>query len=75
MKHDPKVPAALPPGHYWATCRERTPMQALAHDHTVLFPQARCVSDGKRVVFYRDGNEIWACNALYAAVNFDIQPA
>lgn len=40
-----------------------------------FFPQARFISDGKHVAFYRNGNEIWSCNALYAATNFDIQPA
>ncbi len=75
MRHDPKPNAALAPGHYWATCRERTPMQAVANDHAAIFPQARCLSDGKRAVFYRDGKEIWTCSAAYAAVHFNIQPA
>jgi hypothetical protein len=39
--------------------------------HAEVFPGAHCVSDGKWVTFYKDGEEIWACNAVYAAAHFD----
>ncbi|GLC95179.1 hypothetical protein Tamer19_45870 [Cupriavidus sp. TA19] len=30
---------------------------------------------GKWVTFYKDGEEVWACNAIYAAAHFDFSPA
>ncbi|MGH8789971.1 MAG: hypothetical protein ACREYA_33480 [Cupriavidus necator] len=74
MEHNNKS-TPLPPGEYWATCRERTLMQALDKGHIPVFPQARCTSDGQRVVFYRNGVEVWSCSAAHAAGTFEIQPA
>ena len=63
----------LPSGHYWGT-----PHAPFALDgpicHDAVFPGAHCVSDGKWVIFYQDGNEVWACNAVYAAAHFDVAP-
>ncbi|GLC96659.1 MULTISPECIES: hypothetical protein [Cupriavidus] len=36
-----------------------------------VFLGAHCVSDGKRVTSYKDGEKVWACNAVYAAAHFD----
>ncbi|MFS8979738.1 hypothetical protein PO002_35610 [Cupriavidus necator] len=32
------------------------------------------MSDGKWVTFYKGGEEVWACNAMYAAAHFDFEP-
>jgi hypothetical protein len=47
-------------------------VQCLAAD------QYRCravlICGGKWVTFYKDGEELWACNAVYAAAHFDFAP-
>jgi hypothetical protein len=43
--------------------------------HEEVFPQARCVSHGRWCTFFRDGKEVWDCNASYAAANFIFDPA
>ncbi|MHA6823942.1 hypothetical protein ACQUJT_20300 [Ralstonia pseudosolanacearum] len=43
--------------------------------HSSVFPEAICVSDGRWCNFYRDGAEVWSCNANYAAVHFSMEPA
>lgn len=64
---------ALPSGHYWAVPRAPLPLDG-GNGHAEVFPGAHCVSDGKWVAFYRGGEEVWACNALYAAAHFDLVP-
>ncbi|WP_230625439.1 hypothetical protein [Cupriavidus necator] len=32
---------------------------------------AHCISDGKWVTFYKDGEEVRACNGICAAAHFD----
>ncbi|WP_244106630.1 hypothetical protein [Burkholderia anthina] len=65
---------ALAEGEYVATCRERNPLSAAANGHSLVFPNAHvCVKDGW-AYFYRNGVEVWSCNASYAAANFIIEP-
>ncbi|CAN7760133.1 hypothetical protein LJR296_006932 [Cupriavidus necator] len=45
--------------------------RATNNGHDEVFPGAHCISDGKWVIFYKDGEEVWACNAIYAAAHFD----
>jgi len=61
---------ALPSGHYWAVPHAPFPLD-MGNGHDEVFPGAHCLSDGKWVTFYKDGKEVWACNALYAAAHFD----
>jgi hypothetical protein len=61
-----KLITALPTGRYWATPRAPFPLDG-PNGHDEVFPGAQCVSDGKWVTFYKDGEEVWACNAVYAA--------
>ncbi|RWA50561.1 hypothetical protein AU476_27620 [Cupriavidus sp. UYMSc13B] len=70
----PKTIAPLPPGHYWATPHAPFPLDG-PNGHAEVVPGAHCVSDGKWVVFYKHGEEVWACNAMYAAAHFDFAPA
>ncbi|SPC24520.1 conserved hypothetical protein [Cupriavidus taiwanensis] len=62
----PKTIAPLPRGNYWATPHAPFPLDS-PNGHAEVFPGAHCVSDGKWVVFYKHGEEVWACNAMYAA--------
>lgn len=66
---------ALPDGEYWAICRERNALSAAMNGHSQVFPKARIMVRGGWAFFYRDDQEVWSCNAAYAAVNFDIQRA
>ncbi|WP_321920145.1 hypothetical protein [Paraburkholderia tropica] len=66
---------ALVDGEYCATCRERNPLSAAANGHSLVFPQARMVVADGWATFYRDGKEVWSCNAVYAAANFNVQTA
>ncbi|WP_414016522.1 hypothetical protein [Burkholderia vietnamiensis] len=68
-------PDLLPDGDYWATCRERNEMSAAINGHSAVFPQARMTVAKGWAVFYRNGEEVWTCNARYAAANFNIQKA
>jgi hypothetical protein len=62
--------SALPSGHYWAV--PHAPVLLDGPDgHEEVFPGAHCISDGRWVSFYRDDEEVWSCNALYAAAHFD----
>ncbi|MFS8979725.1 hypothetical protein PO002_35520 [Cupriavidus necator] len=61
---------ALPSGHYWAVPHAPVPLDA-DNGHDEVFPGANCISDGKWVTFYKKGEEVWECNALYAAAHFD----
>lgn len=49
-------------------------MLATVNGHDQVYPQAHCVSDGRWCTFFRDGKEVWDCNASYAAANFIIEP-
>lgn len=68
------APAPLPPGRYLIRTRETTPIAAAMNGHAAVHPHAECTSDGKWCVFYCDGQEVWSCNAVYAAANFDVEP-
>ncbi|WP_153950059.1 hypothetical protein [Cupriavidus sp. U2] len=65
---------ALPAGRYWAIPHAPFPLDG-PNGHDEVFPGAECISDGKWARFIRDGNEVWACNATYAAAHFDFTPA
>ncbi|WP_455289614.1 hypothetical protein [Cupriavidus necator] len=64
----------LAAGTYCATCREQTAEAAERNGHGAVYPSARCHSDGKWVAFWRDGDEVWGCNATYAAAHFTFTP-
>jgi len=73
MRMPQKSISPLPSGHYWATPHAPFPLDG-SNGHDEVFPGAHCVSDGKWVTFYKDGEEVWACNAVYAAAHFDFAP-
>ncbi|WP_321884984.1 hypothetical protein [Paraburkholderia bannensis] len=60
-------------GEYLATCRENNPLSAAAHGHGEVFPKADVTVKDGWATFYRDGQEVWNCNARYAAANFILQ--
>ena len=62
-------------GKYWATCRERNELSAALNGHGDVFPQARMTVIDGWVFFYRNGEEVWNCNARCAAANFIVRPA
>jgi archaeosine-15-forming tRNA-guanine transglycosylase len=60
-------------GEYLAICRENNPFSAAANGHELVFPQAQVTVKDGWATFYRDGQEVWNCNARYAAANFVLQ--
>ncbi|WP_175785290.1 hypothetical protein [Burkholderia ambifaria] len=68
-------PTPLADGAYWATCKERNDLAAAMNGHGAVFPQAKMIIKGREARFYRDGVEVWICNAAYAAIHFTIDPA
>ncbi|MEQ5844351.1 MULTISPECIES: hypothetical protein [Paraburkholderia] len=62
-------------GEYWATCRERNEISAALNGHGDVFPQARMTVIDGWAFFYRNSEEVWNCNARYAATNFIVQQA
>lgn len=60
----------LQAGCYWATPHAPFDLEG-PNGHDEVFPGSLCVSDGKWVAFFRNGKEIWSCNATYAAAHFD----
>jgi hypothetical protein len=64
----------LPAGTYLLRCKEKTLFSAAANGHSAIWPEARAVCDGKYVRVVRDGKEVYACNATYAALNFGVTP-
>lgn len=67
--------ASLADGEYWAQCRERNLISAGANEHSLVFPKAWMTVKGGWAFFYRDGIEIWSCNASYAEAQFDVHKA
>lgn len=67
--------APLAPGTYLATCREATPLAAAVNGHCEVWPEATLVVEGDTAIFYKGGERVWSCNAIYAAHQFDISPA
>lgn len=55
-------------------CRERNALSAGANGHSQVFPKARMTVKDGWAVFYREGEEVWNCNAAYVAAHFDLQP-
>ncbi len=68
-----KTIAPLPPGHYWATPHAPFPLDG-PNGYDEVSPGAHCFSNGKWVTFHKNGEEVWACNAMYAAAHFDFAP-
>lgn len=62
-------------GEYWATCRERNEISAALNGHGDVFPQARMTVIEGWAFFYKNGEEVWNCNARYAAANFVVRQA
>lgn len=60
----------LPPGKYLLRCKDKTVFSAAANGHSAIWPEADAESDGKLVRFVREGKEVYACNATYAALHF-----
>ncbi len=63
----------LSPGKYLLSCKENSPISAAMNGHSAVWPHAEAVSDGKRVVFLKDGKQVYSCNATYAAANFEVK--
>ena len=63
---------ALAKGCYLLRCKERSFYAAAANGHSAIWPEAEARSDGNEVRFVRDGKQIYLCNAVYAAFNFDV---
>ena len=55
-------------------CRERNALSAAANGHSQVFPKARVRVKEGWASFFRNGEEVWDCNAAYAAAHFDCQP-
>lgn len=64
----------LPAGRYRIRCKEKTFFSAAANGHSAFWPEADAESDGKWVTVFRDGREVFSCNAAYAALNFAVTP-
>lgn len=64
----------LSPGKYLLSCKEKSPIAAAMNGHSAVWPAAEAVSDGERVVLFKDGKQVYSCNARYAAANFDVTP-
>ncbi len=45
-------------------------MAAAMNGHSIIWPEADAESDGELVVFFKDGKQVYSCNATYAAFNF-----
>ena len=63
----------LPAGRYHVRAKEKTAMDAAMNGHYFAFKTGFIAeSDGKWVKFYRDGKELYSCNAVYAAAHFEM---
>ena len=62
----------LSAGRYYITCKEASLIAAAANGHSTVWPEAEAVSDGARVVFTREGKDVYTCNATYAAHHFNV---
>ncbi len=60
-------------GEYLAICRENNPLSAAANGHEQVVPRAQMTVKDGWATFHRDGQEIWNCNARYAAANFVLE--
>ena len=75
VRRRPEYPPPLAAGTYRAICREADVLRAAMSEHSRIFTEALCVSDGRWCTFYRDGVKVWDCNAHYAAVHFKFEAA
>lgn len=57
-------------GRYLFRCKEKSFLQAALNGHSTVWPEAEAVSDGTTVRFFKQGQQVWTCNAYYAAANF-----
>lgn len=72
-RRKPAPPNPLSLGQYRVRCREESFMEAAANGHGAVYPEAVAICDGKWCVFYKEGLEVWSCNAIYATAQFDVQ--
>jgi hypothetical protein len=63
----------LPAGKYTVRAKEKTELEAAMNGHLFAFkPGVVALSNGKVVKFFRDGEDVYSCNAVYAAANFEM---
>lgn len=65
----------LADGEYIAKCKEKTEISAAINGHSQVWPEAKVVVKDSYARFYKDGRQVWHCNATYAHGNFDVTPA
>ena len=65
----------LPDGTYVATAKEKTELSALLNGHGKVWPQAKMVVSGQTARFFKNGKQVWECNAAYAELHFVIAAA
>lgn len=65
-------PKSLKKGIYVLRCRDKTMVAAATNGHSAIWPEADARCDGKWVKFFREGKEVFLCNASYAATHFEI---
>jgi hypothetical protein len=65
----------LSDGEYTATCRELTIVGATARGYGMVYPSATMTVKDGWATFWREGTEVWNCNARFAEAHFDIRPA
>ncbi|MDI2145042.1 hypothetical protein KBJ94_23630 [Pseudomonas sp. ITA] len=66
------MPKKLSDGDYIARCRQATLISATVNGHSQVFPQAHMTVKDGYATFFKDGKEVWGCNAVYAAAHFDV---
>jgi len=72
MAHSTRTPDRLPDGEYVARCKEPTVLAAALNGHGPVWPGAQLIVSDGWAMFYRDENEVWSCNATYAASHFHV---
>lgn len=68
-----KLSKPLSDGRYCAKRKEASLLAAVAAGHSLVFPEAELVISDGWPRFYKDGKEVWSCNAQYAAVHFYVE--
>jgi len=63
----------LPAGKYTVRCKEKTAVEAATNGHSFAFyPGVVALSNEREVIFYRNDTQVFFCNAVYAADNFEM---
>ncbi|MBI6883220.1 hypothetical protein [Pseudomonas putida] len=68
------APAKLANGEYVAKPRDATYLKAALNGHASIWPAAKMVIADDIATFFKDGVEVWNCNAAYASHHFDNTP-